>query len=197
MWTESGPVRLPAILIATDGRHPAHPPDALDAGILVRDTDLAALVHLAGGGPRPEAVDIDGVAGLGSDDAAVDFVTDRLGIRIVLSRRPQLAERAAARGHLGLVHIFAYDSTGMNRSLDAHPRSPNVGSVVSPGLVIVHLRREEVEAMPQPVVAYGFIDSIEEAAACARLAESIVVRPAVAARLAAAAAGIGTEPERV
>jgi glycerol-3-phosphate responsive antiterminator len=185
MWTESGPVRLPAVLLASDGRHPVHPPAGLDGGVLVRDTDLAALVHLAGGERRPEAVDIDSVAGLGSDDAAVDFVTDRLGIRIVLSRRPQLAARAAERGHLGLVHIFAYDSTGMRRSLEAHPREPNVGSVVSPGLVIVHLRPDEVAAMPQPVVAYGFIESVEDAAACSRLAQSIVVRPGVAARLAA------------
>ena len=186
MWTESGPVRMPAILVATDGRHPVHPPPNLDAGVLVRDTDLATLVHLAGTERRPEAVDIDSVAGLGSDDPAVDFVTDRLGIRIILTRRPQLAARAAERGHLGLVHVFAYDSTGMARSLDGHPRTANVGSVLSPGLVIVHLRPDEVAAMPHPVVAYGFIDSLEDAAACARLADTIVVRPAVAARLSAA-----------
>jgi glycerol-3-phosphate responsive antiterminator len=186
MWTESGPVRLPAILVACDGRHPVHPPPNLDAGVLVRDTDLATLVHLAGTERRPEAVDIDSVAGLGSDDPAVDFVTDRLGIRIILTRRPQLAARAAERGHLGLVHVFAYDSTGMARSLEGHPRTANVGSVLSPGLVIVHLRPDEVAAMPHPVVAYGFIDSLEDAAACARLADTIVVRPAVAARLSAA-----------
>jgi hypothetical protein len=45
--------------------------------------------------------------------------------------------------------------------------------------------------MPQPVVAYGFIDSVEDATACARLANSIVVRPAVAARLAAASERAG------
>jgi hypothetical protein len=73
----------------------------------------------------------------------------------------------------------------MNRSLETHPHAPNVGSVVSPGLVIVHLRPEEVAGMPQPVVAYGFIDSVEDAAACRRLAQSIVVRPGVAARIAA------------
>jgi len=186
MWTESGPVHLPSVLIATDGRRPVVPPVGLDSGVLVRDTELSALVHLAGNDRRPEAVDLDSVAGLGADEAAVDFVTDRLGIRIVLSRRPQLAARSAERGHLGLVHIFAYDSTGMNRSLETHPHAPNVGSVVSPGLVIVHLRPEEVAGMPQPVVAYGFIDSIEDAAACRRLAQSIVVRPGVAARIAAA-----------
>jgi glycerol-3-phosphate responsive antiterminator len=186
MAPDQGPVRLPAVLVASDGRHPVHSAANLDAGVLVRDTDLAALVHLAGGERRPEAVDIDSVAGLGGDDLAVDFVTDRLAVRIVLTRRPQLAARAAERGHLGLVHVFAYDSTGMARSLEGHPHSANVGSVLSPGLVIVHLRPEEVARMPHPVVAYGFIDTVEDATACARLAQAIVVRPALAARLAEA-----------
>jgi glycerol-3-phosphate responsive antiterminator len=186
MTAELGPVRLPPVLVACDGRHPIHPPANLDAGVLVRDTDLGALVHLAGTVGPPDAVDIDSVAGLGGDDVAVDFVTDRLGIRVVLTRRPQLAARAAERGHLGLVHVFAYDSTGMARSLEGHPRTANLGSVLSPGLVILHLRPDEVARMPSPIVAYGFIDSVEDATACARLAHSIVVRPAVAARLAEA-----------
>jgi glycerol-3-phosphate responsive antiterminator len=189
MMPDREPVRLPAILVASDGHHAIHPPPNLDAGVLVRDTDLATLVHLAGGEGVPDAVDIDSVAGLGSDDLAVDFVTDRLGIRVILTRRPQLAARAAERGHLGLVHVFAYDSTGMARSLEGHPRSPNIGSVLSPGLVIVHLRPEEVGRMPHPVVADGVIDSVGDAAACARLAHTIVVRPAIAAQLAAAAEG--------
>jgi glycerol-3-phosphate responsive antiterminator len=182
--TEFGAVRLPAILVASDGHHSVIPPPNLDAGVLVRDTDLATLVHLAGNNHRPIAVDIDSVAGLGGDDQAVDFVTSRLGIRIVMTRRAQLAARAAEGGHLGLVHVYAYDSTGMARSLDGHPRTPNVGCVVSPGLVIVHLRPQEVEALPHPVVAYGFIDTVDDALTCSRLAHSIVVRPTVAAQLA-------------
>lgn len=185
MAPDQGPIRLPAILVASDGRHPVHPPAILDAGVLVRDTELAALVHLADGEGRPEAVDIDSVAGLGGDDLAVNFITGRLGIRIVLTRRPLLAVRAAQRGHLGLIHVLAYDSTGIARSLEGHPGTANVGSVLSPGLVIVHLRPEEVARMPHPVVAYGFIDSVEDAIACARLAQTIVVRPAVAGQLAA------------
>jgi len=187
-------VRLPAVLIASDGHHPVHPPADLDAGVLIRDTDLATLVHLAGGSNPPAAVDMDSVSGLGGDDLAVDFVTERLGIGVILTRRPQLAARAAERGHLGLVHVFAYDSTGMARSLEAHPRSANVGCVLSPGLVIVHLRAEELARMPQPIVAYGFIESVEDATACARLAHAIVVRPTIAAQLAAAAPG--SQPER-
>lgn len=191
MPADFGAVHLPAVLVASDGRHPVTPPPNLDAGVIVRDTDLATLVHLAGNHHRPDAVDIDSVAGLGADDQAVDFVTSRLGIRTVLTRRPQLAARAAEGGHLGLVHVFAYDSTGMARSLVGHPRTPNVGSVVSPGLVIVHLRPEEVEALPQPVVAYGFIDTVEDALACGRLVRAIVVRPGLAARLSAEAEEVG------
>ena len=185
MTTDAAPGRLPAVLIASDGRHPVYAPPGLDAGVLVRDTDLAALVHRAASDCPPLAVDLDSVAGLGSDDAAVDFVTGRLGIRAVLTRRPQLAARVAARGHLGLVHVFGYDSTGMVRSLESHPRKMGIGSVLSPALVIVHLRSDELADLPRPIVAYGLIDDVGDARACMALADAIVVRPAIAAKLAA------------
>jgi glycerol-3-phosphate responsive antiterminator len=177
--------RLPAVLIASDGRHPVYAPPGLDAGVVVRDTDLAALVQRATSDSPPLALDLDSVAGLGSDDAAVDFVTGRLGIDVVLTRRPQLAARVAERGHLGLVHVFGYDSTGMARSLESHPRTAGIGSVLSPGLVVVHLRSDELAELPRPIVAYGLIDDVEDARACMALADAIVVRPAIAARLAA------------
>jgi glycerol-3-phosphate responsive antiterminator len=170
----------------SDGRHPIHPPPGIDAGVLVRDTDLAALVHRAGSDCPPDAVDIDSVAGLGSDHAAVDFVTERLGIRIVLTRRPQVAAWAAEHGHLGLVHVYAYDSTGLARSLDGHPGTEGIGSVVSPGLVVAHLRPEELDRLPRPILAYGLIDTVEAARTCQALVDGIVVRPVIAARLAAA-----------
>jgi glycerol-3-phosphate responsive antiterminator len=182
---DPGRPRLPSVLIASDARHAVFPPPGIDAGVLVRDTDLAALVHRANSDDPPQAVDIDSVAGLGGDDAAVDFVVGRLGIRIVLTRRPQLAARVADQGGLGLVHVFAYDSTGMHRSLEGHPRIDHVGSVLSPGLVIVHLRPEELDALPRPIVAYGLIDELGDARACASLSDAVVVRPAMAAKLAA------------
>ncbi len=182
-------IRVPSILVVSDGHHAVHAPSSLDAGVLVRDSDLATLVHRAASDCPPQAVDIDSVAGLGSDDYAVDFVTDRLAIPIVLTRRPQLAARAAERGHIGFVHVFAYDSTGLHRSLEGHPRSEGVGSVVTPGLVILHLREDELAAIPRPILAYGLIDSIEDARACLDVADAIVVRPALAAKLAASLVG--------
>lgn len=190
MPPEVAPVRLPAVLIASDGRHPVYAPPGLEAGVLVRDTDLAALVHRAGSDCPPLAVDIDSVAGLGTDDAAVDFVTARLGIRIVMARRAQIAARVADRGHLGLVHVFGYDSTGMTRSLESHPRTAGVGSLLSPGLVILHLRPDELAQLPRPIVAYGLIDDVEDARGCLALAEAIVVRPVIAAKLAAQGSAI-------
>ena len=175
--------RLPAILVASDGHHALHAPPGVDAGILVRDTDLATLVHRAGSDFPPQAVDIDSIAGLGSDDYAVDFVTGRLAIPIVLTRRPQLADRAARRGNIGLLHVFAYDSTGLHRSLEGHPRTEGVGSVVTPGLVILHLRDDELASIPRPILAYGLIDAVEDARACLAVADAIVLRPALAAKL--------------
>ena len=177
--------RLPRVLLASDGRHAIHVPAELEGGVLIRDSDLPALVHCAASGHPPEAVDIDSIAGLGSDDAAVDFVISRLGFRIILTRRPALAVRAAEHGRVGLIHIFGYDSTGMARSLEGHPRIDRVGSVLSPGLVITHLRPDELAQLPRPLLAYGLIDGVEAAEVCLALADAIVVRPALAARLAA------------
>jgi glycerol-3-phosphate responsive antiterminator len=177
--------RLPSILIASDGHHAVHAPPGVDCGVLVRDTDLATLVHRAGSDCCPEAVDVDSIAGLGTDDFALDFVTGRLGIPIVLTRRPQLAARAVELGGLGLLHVFAYDSTGLHRSLEGHPRSEGVGSVVTPGLVILHLRDDELAAIPRPILAYGLIDDVDDARACLGVADAIVVRPGLAAKLAA------------
>jgi glycerol-3-phosphate responsive antiterminator len=177
--------RLPAILVASDGHHPVHAPLELDAGILVRDTDLATLVHRAGSDCPAQAVDIDSIGGLGSDDYAVDFATGRLAIGIVLTRRPQLAARAVERGRIGLLHVYAYDSTGLHRSLEGHPRTAGMGSVVTPGLVILHLRDDELAAIPRPILAYGLIDEVEDARACLAVADAIVVRPGLAAKLAA------------
>jgi hypothetical protein len=73
----------------------------------------------------------------------------------------------------------------MARSLESHPRTDGVGSLLSPGLVIGHLRPDELADLPRPIVAYGLIDDVEDARACMALADAIVVRPTIAARLAA------------
>lgn len=184
--TADGARRLPRILVATDGRHAIDLPPSLDAGILLRDSDLATLIHCAESGRSPAAVDIDSVAGVGADDDGVDFVTSRLRVPVILTRRPALAVRAAEHGRLGLVHIFGFDSTGMARSLESHPRVEGVGSVFSPGLVVTHLRGDELAGLPRPLLAYGLIDDVEAAEACLAVADAIVVRPVLAARLAEA-----------
>lgn len=173
------------MLVATDGRHAVQPPREVDGGLLLRDSDLATLIHCAASATPPVAVDIDSIAGLGGDDDGVDFVTSRLRVPVVLTRRPALAARAAEHGRLGLVHLFGYDSTGLARSLEGHPRSEGVGSVLSPGLVVAYLRPEELARLPRPLLAYGLIDEVQDAEACMALADAIVVRPALAARLAA------------
>src|SRR5207249_1918542 len=101
-----------------------------------------------------------------------------------LARRPQTAARVAELGGLGLLHLLAFDSTGLGRSLDGHPRSEHVGTVVSPGLVLMHMDRAELERLPRPVLAYGLIGRVGEARTCLRLADAIVVSAAVAESLA-------------
>ena len=72
----------------------------------------------------------------------------------------------------------------MARSLEGHPRTARVGSVLSPGLVIVHLRADEVADLPRPILAYGLIEDVDDAQACLALADGIVLQPGLAAKLA-------------
>ncbi len=179
-----GSTQLPTVLVATDGREPQRIPTGLTAGTLLRDTNLAAVVQFAASGDSLLAIDIDSVEGLDGDDTAAEFVTGRLGISIVLTRRAPLAARIAELGYLGMLHVFAFDSTGLSRSLESHPRTRGVGTVVSPGLVLPHFRTDEIAQLPRPILAYGLIASAGDAIACLEHADGVVLRSETAAAMA-------------
>ena len=183
----SPPPDLPRVLVADDGRVPVRVPPGLHAGILLRDIDLEALVERAANGDRPMAVDLDGVRGMASDEAAADFTLDTLGIRIVMTRRARVATRVAARGGIGLLHAHAYDSTGLRRALESAPPHPGVGTVVSPAAVLPHMRPSELEQLARPIVAYGLLTRPADALDCLALVECVVLRQPVADALAASA----------
>jgi glycerol-3-phosphate responsive antiterminator len=189
------PPTLPRVLIADSGRVPVRIPPLLHAGILLRDIDLAALVERAANGDGAMAVDLDSVRGMASDVAAADFVTDTLGIRIVMTRRAHVATRVAARGGIGLLHAHAYDSTGLRRALESAPPFLGVGTVVSPAAVLPHMRPSELEQLARPIVAYGLLTRPADALDCLALAECVVLRQPVADALAATAHD-STQPVR-
>lgn len=175
--------RLPRVLVALDGRGFLELPPELGRVAFLRDLDLAGLVAAARRG-TPLAVDLDSVDGLAADAAAVRFVVAELGIRVVASRRPSVAEEAVRWGALGLVHVFAFDSTGVARALESHPKGDGTGTIVSPGLVIGHMTGEELAVLPPPVVAYGLIEDEATARRLLELVDAVVVAPAVAVALA-------------
>jgi glycerol-3-phosphate responsive antiterminator len=163
----------------------------------LRNTDLAALIDCALSTGTPPAVELDSIRGLGSDDAAVAFLRDKLSIEIMLTRRPQVADAFAAAGGLALLNVLAFDSTGLRRSLHGHPRRERVGTVISPGLVLHHMLPSELALLVRPLVAYGLIDNAADALATLAVAEGIVVRPEVAQGIAESEAlmrGVGLQP---
>jgi glycerol uptake operon antiterminator len=185
--------RLPRLLVATDGTEPLELSAPLPEALLVRDLDLATLVSVAMSARPPLAVDIDTVQGLNADAAAVRFVTGELGIGVVLTRRPAIAAAVAERGRLGLLHVFAFDSTGLDRSLDAHPRRTGVGTTISPGPVLAHLLPQDLERLPRPLVAYGLVATADLVERLLDRADAVVVSTTTAALLPASILA-GAEP---
>ena len=168
-------IRLPRLFVATGGRDDAGLPDACDAGLLLRDLDLPALIRAADRTSRVLAVDLDSVEGLNPDSSAARFVTRQLGIEIVATRRPSVAADVVAQGGLALLRILAFDSTGLNRALDGQQLRAGIGSLVSPGPVVAHLSPLDLARLPRPLVAYGLIDTPARARQLWTHAESVVV----------------------
>ena len=180
--SDSPSVRLPPIFEVSDGRDRWEPPIGLAAGLLLRDTSLPALLHHVGAN-YPVAVDIDSIEGLAEDEAACEFLVGRLGFRIVLAHRVATAACIAAMGGLALLRVFAVDGTGLRRSLETSPRLEQIGSAVSPGIVLPHLAVNELAMLPRPILAYGLIDRPSDVSACLQRADSIALSRAAMARI--------------
>lgn len=171
----SDPVRhLPRILEASNGQGGWSPPGR-DVGLLLRDTNLAALLAHAGY-DTTLAVDCDGVEGLGDDRAAAEFLVLRLGFGVVLTRHAAMAANVASLGGLALLKVYALDSEGLHRSLEGHPRGPAIGTAICPGLVLPHLEPGEISLLPRPIMGYGLLDAPEDITACLAIADSVVLR---------------------
>ncbi|MGC8633253.1 MAG: glycerol-3-phosphate responsive antiterminator [Candidatus Limnocylindrales bacterium] len=184
---------LVPIFVSADGRAPVTLPPGLAAGILLRDLDLMTLVAASGNIREMLAVDLDSVDGLNPDLAAVRFAVEELGAELVVTRRPAVAAHVAALGRLALLHVLALDSTGLAKSLEGHPRTPGIGTIVSPGPVLAHFLPDDLARLPRPLVAYGFVETVGGARALLERADAVVVSPSCALGLAAgggAAAGM-------
>jgi glycerol-3-phosphate responsive antiterminator len=167
---------VPTTLVAVRGR--AGWPSSLphDTGVMAAKLDLEHLIQSVAGTSLRVVVDLDEVDGLASDPPAVAFLARRLGVKAIVTRHVPAAEAAVALGGIAFLRIHALDSTGLERSLSAHPRTAGMGSAVAPGLVLPYLAPEQVAALPRPVLAYGLIRTAEEADACRRAGARSVVR---------------------
>jgi glycerol-3-phosphate responsive antiterminator len=186
---------LPRVLIADGGGDPVRLPPALRAGVLLRDIDVSVVVRRAASREGAMAIDLDSVRGMASDEAAAEFVMDTLGIGVVMTRRSHVAAHVAMRGGLGLLHALAFDSTGLTRALDGSAAMAGMGTVVSPGAVLPHMRPSELEQLARPIVAYGLLTRVADALDCLELVECVVLRQDVADALAETARN-STQPVR-
>ena len=84
---------------------------------------------------------------------------------------------AAAAGCVPLLRVSCLDSTGFERALAGHPGS-QVGTAISPGLVLAHLPSAQRARLPRPLLAHGMIRRPEEVAAAREAgADSVVLDP--------------------
>lgn len=150
---------LPSVLVPVRDRLPTSLEQG--QGILFHDLSLIELIHLSASVEQPTAVDLDTVEGLAADATAVAFLAERLGIRIVITRRVALALRGRELGCQALLRVHCLDSTGLDRALEGHPGTP-VGTAVSPGLILAHLAPDERQRLPPPVLAYGLMRRQED-----------------------------------
>jgi glycerol-3-phosphate responsive antiterminator len=167
--------RLPRVLVADDGE-PHAAVDGLPTGAFLRDLDLMGLIARAASLEVPWAVDLDSIRGLKADEASALFAVERLGARAVVSRRPAVVRSATAIGAVGLLAVHAFDSTGLRRIAESGPPPAGAGAIVSPGLVLPHLRPDELAMLPRPLVGHGLIVRPVDAVACLDRADAIVVR---------------------
>lgn len=165
---------LPRVLIADDGA-PHERVDGIPTGVFLRDLELTALIARATSLEVPWAVDLDTIRGLKADEASVRFLVERLGARAIVSRRPAVVRAATALGAIGLLGVHAFDSTGLRRTAGSGPPTGG-GAIVSPGLVLPHLRPDELAMLPRPLVGHGLIVRPIDAVACLARADAIVVR---------------------
>jgi glycerol-3-phosphate responsive antiterminator len=185
---ETKRLQMPRVFVASDGRTDWRPPGARSVGLLLRDTNLAALVAHSRQS-YSVAVDIDSIEGLADDRAACEFLIRRLGFAIVLAHHPAAAANAADLGALALLRVFAVDSSGLRSSLESHPSGVGIGSAVSPGLVLPHLRDDELALLPRPILAYGLLDRPDDIAACMGCADAVVLRRDTITALSTSARG--------
>ena len=171
---------LPPVLVPVRQRLPAA--QSPGQGLLFHDLSLTELIRLSAQAAQPQVVDVDTVEGLAADGAALAFLSERLGIRTVITRRPALAQRARELGVLALLKVHCLDSTGLERSLETHPGA-GVGTALAPGLILAHLSGEERMMLPEPVLAYGLLRRPGEVkAAWAAGAAAVVTEAAAGAR---------------
>jgi glycerol-3-phosphate responsive antiterminator len=166
---------LPRVLVADDGS-PHERVDGFPTGAFLRDLDVDALMARSTTLDVPWAVDLDTIRGLKADESAAAFAVERLGARAVVSRRPAVARAATALGAVGLIAVHAFDSTGLRRIAEAGLAPAGAGAILSPGLVIPHLRADELAILPRPLVGHGLVVRPADAIACLERADAIVVR---------------------
>jgi glycerol-3-phosphate responsive antiterminator len=173
--TVAGDWRLPRVLVVDDGE-PHAPISGLPVGVFLRDLPLPSLVGRATFIEGPWVVDLDTIRGLQADEAGARFVIERLGAAAVVSRRTSAVRAAARLGALGLLAVHAFDSTGLRRIAEGARTPEGVGSLLSPGLVLPHLRDDELALLPRPLVAHGLIVRPSDAIACLGRADAVILR---------------------
>ncbi len=164
---QSEPHSLPGLLVACRTRAEV-PGRQRGVGVLVSHTTIHELVAMAPASGAGFALELDSVEGLQPDEAGVGFAVDVLRAGAIISRRPAAVAAASAAGALGLLRIFALDSTGFRRATRGLLEVPGAAVALSPGPILAHLDDADRTSLPRPLLVIGLIHTSGDIAAARR-----------------------------
>lgn len=118
-------------------------------------------------------VHIDLIPGLGKDQAAVEYLAERVPLDGVVTTRSHLIRAAKDAGLMAIQRLFALDSEAVRTGLNILRSSEPDAVEILPALVLPYLGdRLPVNSMP-PIIAGGLVETVAEL-------EAVLDSPAVA-----------------
>jgi glycerol uptake operon antiterminator len=124
--------------------------------------ELAGLLERAESRNIATYVNVDSIDGIHADNAGLRYLAERLSVTGVVSNSPRVLSVAKGFGLETIQRIFAFDSTGLEATLESVDTTYVDLLDISPALVVPHIMPQLRLLLPQPFIASGLIQTSEQ-----------------------------------